>query len=533
MTEEKHRKYYLSGRRERRNPFGSLGDLSWNAFEDFSAFKTYFRLGMGAVLLIGLFLFFQGEFSRGAAFLTCSGICLLPLGVWASGKVDGFPIYPVYALTYFATFSLQIFLQDNLTDTRGFFPATDANPWTSTLAVGLLILPGTWIWYLIGKRSMTPPASCQVIARPIANQLMLAMFIASSLTLAALATEQFGFVGRFVSIINAAARTGSVISLFILSYQYGSGGLNRVLAAVVGAFLFLGIIASMASLFMGGAISLIAVAIAGYSLGKRRFPWVLLLLLFPILSVLHAGKGDMRVKYWGEARAVNTVTFTEYPAFFMEWFDFGLADFEKDEATRAAKRANQQSLLERSSLIQIFLTVHHLAPDSVDYLSGETYKHIPMMLIPRFLYPDKPVAHEGQRLLNTHFLLQNEEQVIQTYIAWGLMNEAYANFGFWGLPPMGVIIALFFSWVARSCASVPLLSFRGLVGALTLGFAIQAEMAAAVWVTSYAQSIFLLLALRLVLMKNESNPKALLTEPQPTAQNRLRRYLGSRRPSRT
>lgn len=524
MNVAKQSKYYMSGRRGRRNLLGGLGDLTWNAFEDFSAFKTYFRIGLAVVVGMALLLFVQGEFSRGAAFLICSGICLLPLGIWANGQVAGFPIFPVYALTYFATFALQIFLQDGLTDIRGFFPPEESNPWVATLAVALFLMPGTWIWYQLGKKPVSPPDHCHVIARPIANQLMLAMFIASSAIIAGLATEQFGFLGRLGSILFAAARTGSVISLFILSYQYGAGLLSRSIVFVIGVFLLLSVIASMASLYLGGAIGLMAVGVAGYTLGKRRFPWLILLLLFPAFSILHAGKGDMRSKYWGEARAVGTVTFLEYPAFFKEWFDYGLEDFRKDEATREAERQAQESLLERSSLIEIFLTVHQLAPDDVPYLEGQTYRHIPVMLIPRALYPNKPVAHEGQRLLNTHFMIQNREQVIQAYIAWGLMNEAYANFGLWGLPFIGTGIALFFGRVARACASVPLLSFRGLVGALTLGFSIQAEMASAVWITSYAQSILLLFALRLVLMKKEPNPQALNDKPLETAFPQVKRY---------
>ncbi|MEO0454671.1 MAG: hypothetical protein AAFY98_11110, partial [Verrucomicrobiota bacterium] len=223
---------------------------------------------------------------------------------------------------------------------------------------------------------------------------------------------------------------------------------------------------------------------------------------------------------------INTVGFLDYPSFFLEWFDYGLKDIQKDKESQRLEAATDQSLLERSSLIEIFITAKKRAPQQVDFLGGETYKHIPLMLLPRFIYPDKPVVHEGQRLMNIHFGIQSAEAVETTYIAWGLLNEAFANFGFWGLPVAGLVIAAFFSYVTRLCSGIPILSFRGLIGALTLGFAIQAEMAAAVWLTSYIQSILLLLALRWVLMEKLPNPE--WAPEQPTANQPRSKYYRMR-----
>ncbi|MEM6599986.1 MAG: hypothetical protein AAF649_01225 [Verrucomicrobiota bacterium] len=509
-------------RRQNKNPLSVLTEARWNVFDDFSAFRTYFNLLMMAVGVLSLQLVFIGEYSRAGAFSLCSAASLAPLGAWCYGKARGLPIFPVYALTYFATFAIQIYLQDELRDARNFFPPDPSNHWWAAWAVALALIPGMMVWLNMNKKGQQPPEQCHVINRSFANYLMLFMFIASSLLIAALATEKFSFLGRIGSILNAAARTGSVVSLFILSFQFGMGRLSGRVAVLVGIFLSLNIIASMASLFLGGAISVMAVAVAGYSLGKRRIPWLLAVVLFPLLSVLHAGKGDMRVKYWGEARAVKTVGFLEYPAFFMEWFEMGYEDLTRKKPSGVAISETEENLLERSSLIEIFLTAHKLAPETVPYLHGETYQSIPLLLIPRFLYPDKPVAHEGQRLLNVHYRVQSTEAVVQTYIAWGLMNEAFANFGYWGLPVFGIIIGLFFGGIARFCSSVPLLSFRGLLGALTIGFSIQAEMAAGVWVTSFSQSIILLVLLRWVVMKPELNPMYADTPASSNSSNKSR-----------
>ncbi|MEO0454915.1 MAG: hypothetical protein AAFY98_12390, partial [Verrucomicrobiota bacterium] len=303
--------------------FGGFRDLRWNVFEDSSAFRTYFNLFTAFILLLAVQLVIKGEISRAGAFLVCSTCSLLPLGLWSYGKLKGLPIFPAYGLTFFATFALQIYLQEQLYDTRRYFMPDSADPWWATLAVGLFVLPGAWLAFALTSRIPPPSQTCSMVNRSFANQLMFIMFISSSLVTAGLATEKFSFLGNVGSILSAAARTGSIVSLFVLAFQIGQGKLSRSQGGVVGVFLLLSIIASIASLFLGGAISMLAVGIAGFSLGKRKVPWIWLIMLLPLFSVLHAGKNDMRAKYWGEARAVNTVGFLDYPSFFLEWFDYG------------------------------------------------------------------------------------------------------------------------------------------------------------------------------------------------------------------
>ena len=63
-------------------------------------------------------------------------------------------------------------------------------------------------------------------------------------------------------------------------------------------------------------------------------------------------------------------------------------------------------------------------------------------MIPRFFWAAKPRSHVATYELGIYYGLQREEDTVTTTIAFGLLTEAYANFGligavllgaFWGL----------------------------------------------------------------------------------------------------
>ena len=132
----------------------------------------------------------------------------------------------------------------------------------------------------------------------------------------------------------------------------------------------------------------------------------------------------------------------------------------------------------------------HIAP-----LYGATYELIPPLLVPRIFWPDKPRAHEGQVRLNVHFGRQDLDATFQTYIAWGLLPEAYGNFGAKaGAIFLGFGLGLLFAWLENFTARKLLLSLEGFIAfTLLLDMAGSFEMVASVLVTTVFQSVVLLI----------------------------------------
>ena len=304
----------------------------------------------------------------------------------------------------------------------------------------------------------------------------------------------------FVALVSAVSTCG----FFLLAMLAGGGDLRPAGRAILWCALAInGFIAASSFLLSSVMITVIAVAI-GLFWGNGRIPWRYLAVVLSILAFLNVGKYSMRIRYWDpeeQANAIPSFSLAAMPGIYSEWVQASLDDiatsskakspaagFDRAEGTEP----DEHSLLDRINNLQNLLYVMqaegsgHIAP-----LGGATYSIIPSLLVPRILWPDKPRTHEGQVLLNVHFGRQDLHATFETYIAWGLLPEAYGNFGpFWGAAVLGAVLGALFAWIENFTARKLVISMEGFVSfAFFLGVANSFEMVASVAVTSIFQAM--------------------------------------------
>ncbi|MEM6883565.1 MAG: hypothetical protein AAF571_00935 [Verrucomicrobiota bacterium] len=478
---------------------------AWNVFDDFGAYRTYFTLIVIAYSLYALWHASTGGFHEAASASLITFAALLPSYIWTRGNLPGLPIFPIYAATFVYTFSLQIINRDEITDLMKRYTATSSDLWISAVIISGYLLFGTAAWVLILRKQLLPPQTCHAFRDQWVNPLTFALFICSTFVTIGFATEKIYFLGSLSSAARAFSGTISTVAGFVLAYRMGQRVLPKPYQIPFILVLLTNLIAASASLLLVDSISLAGTVVAAYTLGRRKVPWLALVILLPLAFILHEGKGDMRVKYWSQEKPVSSVKLYEYPAYFYEWFQYGWESVTSKEEHTTVERAD---LIERTGLIQIFLVPYFMSPDTLPYLKGETYKDLPLMVIPRIIYPKKPVAHAGQRYLCVYYQLQDERSTLTTSIGWGLFCEAYANFGPIGTLFFGGFIGLFLAWLTRISSNVPIMTFRGIIGILTLAFAVQSEMTSGVWVSAFSQAVIIIFGMRVVLMEKQINPEA-------------------------
>jgi len=147
------------------------------------------------------------------------------------------------------------------------------------------------------------------------------------------------------------------------------------------------------------------------------------------------------------------------------------------------------------------LYIEYSTPDMVPYLNGETYKVIPQLLIPRFLLPGKVGSHYGNTVMAVHYGIMDSEDETGTSVGFGLICEAFANFGYLGCLVLPILLGSATGWVTRWCMSVPIMSFRFFFGVLCLSSAFQVEYTAGVLVSSLFQATVALGVMALVFMR--------------------------------
>ena len=461
-----------------------------------------------AILLAGEtgLLFAAGSHGAIAFGLIAAGTLII-LSVWRTQGI-GLPIVPLIALQHLAVYGLPIVVGH---ETLELYPESFITKAGLEVLLFSCCLASSW---RIGMQVFRPATALSYALRGFkvdgSNQLRrlgFTLIIGSSccLLLQSLnlldplfAVLPEGSVSLFSPLIAAAATCG----FFLISLFIATGAMRPWQRFFFWALLILNAYISAAEFLLSATTSLFASVLIGLFWGTGRMPWRYLSTVVFVLAFLNLGKFTMRERYWGlDGEPSMTITLSQTPRYYGEWIQASYETIFPDRRNDSSlgDRANSskgQSLFERVNNLQNLLFVidameaSHLAP-----LYGETYTLIPALLVPRILWPDKPRSHEGQVLLNVHFGRQDIDATFQTYIAWGLLPEAYGNFGaVTGALFLGTVLGLFSAWLENFTAQKLLISLEGFISfTILLGLMGSFEMVASVLVTSIFQSIVVLI----------------------------------------
>ncbi|MBA2743753.1 MAG: hypothetical protein H0U43_05510, partial [Chthoniobacterales bacterium] len=374
---------------------------------------------------------------------------LLPSWMWITGKVKGLPLFPIYALTHLWTFGTPLAYEHPIVT---LFPAS--NQIIAAVSVTGFLLVGTFVWFLVGRRPVRPISRCLLMNARRADILFLFTLAGGTLLTVATTGNWFVLSEGVYPIVRAITLALEALACFMLGFRSGSGQLTVAKNITFKVLLVALLIASLPSLLLINAMSIAGVAALGFTVGARRFPWKVGIVAVCIFGFLHLGKSAMRERYWVKDEDF-VMQPSEYPELISDWVKISAANVtgsavQEDEAG--------QSLLERASLMQLLLYVQLLTPDSVPYMNGETYAILPSLLVPRIFNAQKVASHEGTFLLNIHYGFQTREATETTTVGFGLLNEAFANFGFIGIAGLAVVMGGFYGIVGRLARTAPILS---------------------------------------------------------------------------
>jgi hypothetical protein len=424
--------------------------------------------------------------------ISISAASMVSIYLWCAGKAFGVPIFPMFSATYLWTCALPL-----LNETPGIFIYTGSERFIASITVTGFLLLATLTWY--GFQTLTKNTQPKNYYRALETKkgeliflgvLLLGNFFTVFSSARWLDVDQ----GLF-SIIRGAILGLVAISSFIMAYQFGRRNLSRSKAILYLVLITVQIIANAASLLLVGSLTLFLISVIGYSLGKGKLPLVFIVIMLSLFTVLHAGKSDIRSLYWQQS-----VEPLEYVSRYAEWINFGVNRlFSKEDSQVEA----QQSLLERSSILQQILLTQSATQKGQPLLNGATYAIVPQLLIPRIFNPEKITSHEGTTILNIHYGRQTREDTLSTTIGWGLLAESYANFGFLGCALLALICGVVYGYIGLLSHNAPIFSDRFLFAILFFSYSFQTEFTAGVYIAALFQSSVTLFIFSLLFMKKK------------------------------
>lgn len=452
------------------------------------------------------YLFFTG--SRGApAFGLIALGTLVVLALWRA-KGIGLPVVPLIAVQNLVVYGLPIVIGHEVLAT---YPANFVTKAGVEVLIFSVSLAGAWRMAM----GLFHPASAMSFALQGFKQegserlrrLGFGLILGSSFYLlleslgimaSLYASLPEGSSSMITTLISAAGACG----FFLVAMFVGTGSISPVGQVLFWVLLAGNCFISAAGFLLSSTTALLASVMIGLFWSSGRMPWRYLTVVALILSFLNLGKFTMREQYWTqEGEQAPQFTLGQMPQHYAEWFQASFDAISPGPANATLleernQRPKAQSLLERiNNLENLLFVIDAMDAGHLPSLGGETYSLIPPLLVPRIFWPDKPRAHEGQVRLNVHFGRQDLSATFQTYIAWGLLPEAYGNFGpRAGAVFLGVCLGLIFAWLENFTARKLLLSLEGFIAfTVLLDMAASFEMVASVLVTTIFQSVVLLI----------------------------------------
>ncbi|MDD3180130.1 MAG: hypothetical protein PHQ04_07220 [Opitutaceae bacterium] len=297
------------------------------------------------------------------------------------------------------------------------------------------------------------------------------------------------------SVLRAVFFGISILCVFTTCQRWGKGELTRTEKGIFSTAFALQLIFLSTGLLLIMPLTQIGIALLGYLSVGRRMPWVMAVVLFGLFAILHNGKTPMREVYWEGLKPEPNVWFL--PGFFSEWIGHGLTVPTSEKQGMASALGSK--LLERTSIMHILCLVVACTPDRQPHLDGETYGYVLPQLIPRFFWPDKPRSHISTYRLSVYYGLQSEEGTLKTTIAFGMLTEAYANFGIGGVLLLGALFGGGIKTMQVLSAQSPMFSLAGLTMVLLTAWSFNVELTMAAWVSSLYQAMIAVLGVPLVL----------------------------------
>ncbi len=430
--------------------------------------------------------------------LTITTIALFALGIvptllWVGRGEQSYPILEILLLTAVPFYALPILTEH---DTIGQYPIDLLQKAALAVVAFLLaaVIGGGIVkrFYRPSRRRMfwqdeiIPEGKLHFTAHAVT---ITTVYIFASAFTAWIPNE---WVGTFRAIFMGIG----TVALFLQARFWGAGTLSAGHKLLLCVNLAVQLACLFMSLMLISGMIFLLVMLLGYFTTARRVPWLPLLVLIPLFGVLHVGKTRMRQIYWGDQ--APHVGLADVPGFFGDWFIYGLEGSpSQDEADKLTPSSATYGLMRRASLFQIVCVAVFVTPDRQPFLDGASYNNIAAQLVPRAVWRNKPKPAESVKLLAIQLGLQTKEEAEITSIGFGMISEAYANYGFAGEAMLGMLFGLGLALVAASTAAAPTFSLAGVLRILCLTWCLNAESPLVVWISSLYQACVALFAVLL------------------------------------
>ena len=361
-------------------------------------------------------------------------LCCLPALFFLGGHGLRIPVMPIWGIMYFFTFSPSTLSSESFERTFMFVsPEVVMTAIQLTvLGAALLLLAfygplGMWAEVRVGQKVSGPPLDPRQMERR-------GMWF----TLLGIAVRYLsGFIHlpvAFAQLITLGIGLGSFGMVCLLLLQL-RGQLPILLIFLLwGVAVPTHVMLGLASGLLAEVLAVLMPLLFCYTGERRKIPWpaitVTVLCFIPFAGSV---KSQYRQMTWGsEEGPVNAASSPFDKAFaFVE-----LAFTHLVEGGTGTYAEQTESTALRYSQLEAVVYVMEQTPSVIPFWEGETYSDLLWSLVPRFLFPSKPIKQLGQVYGHRYGILDEWDSSTSVNVPHQVI-EMYINFG-----PVGVLVGM-------------------------------------------------------------------------------------------
>jgi hypothetical protein len=191
---------------------------------------------------------------------------------------------------------------------------------------------------------------------------------------------------------------------------------------------------------------------------NRRLPWRTIAIVACLILFLQPSKGFIRERLQTGAIAGNPT------GVLLAWIDTAASGWADVFSGQSPLEAQFSAAASRSSLLTMTGLILDKTPGTVPYQYGASYPLLLYNLIPRFLWPEKPIVNVANQFFQVEYGLTDRQDLSSVSIACGFEAEGYMNFGWFGVIGIGLFVGFIFGFYERV-----FFSLRSTLAATALG----------------------------------------------------------------
>ncbi len=365
-------------------------------------------------------------------------LTLTPLYFWVQSKEKPMPFMELILLHYFFIFSPPVFLGP-----VKFVGATQASviqgyDLTKLLLIVFLGISCLFVGYYVVR---FPKLNALMAFHLDWNRAIIffLVYLGISSISPVLIPRLPAVLAKFGSL---AFKVNGSVATYALAFLMYSGRLSPQQRKIYLAELSFFMTVSLAS----GWLNMFVYPMAGFFLGmvqaKNRIPWIKILCVCLLIIVLQSSKQAYRQAYWGDRMGGERfVSIADPISRTTHWLKMALSNIG------SIGEGSKELAQVRVNHLSFFGHVVRVTPEYIPYINGYSYKFVPAMFIPRFLWPEKPSTMQVADDLTLRYGWQAEYLIGKVALSPGLMDEAYMNFGVTGIIIIMVLFGAFVRWL--------------------------------------------------------------------------------------